>query len=143
MSLQGLHDLLQRILLSLMQPVPPISRRTTTEVWTLKTDASDLGRWASLTFQGIERQAYSMSWDSPQKMWHITHREALATDLAVQNLAKHIPPGARLILKSDSTPAVWAWKRAQPTNESTTQLPGVSRHSTVGVCAPQWSTSRG
>jgi hypothetical protein len=46
-------------------------------------------------------------------LWHIRHREALATDLAVRHLASYIPPGVRLILRTDSTPAAWAWRRGK------------------------------
>ena len=52
-----------------------------------------------------------MAWTDEHREWHSTHREALATHLAIQHLGQKIPPGVRLILKTDSTPVCWAWRQ--------------------------------
>ena len=110
-SIPGLQQLLSRCLLSLLHPTPLIFRPKTKMTFILTTDASDDGWGASLTFQGAETHACSMAWEPAVRAWHSTHKEALATNLAIHHLLDKIPTGCRLVLRTDCTPVCWAWKK--------------------------------
>ena len=106
-----LQDLLKEASHCLQSPIPRVFRATTNLRYQLNTDASDLGWGATLKTQGKEVKAAGLPWTNNQKGLHSTHKEALATALAVKFLAPYIPEGSHLELNTDSSSTMWLWNK--------------------------------
>jgi hypothetical protein len=77
----------------------------------LQTDASDLGWGACLLQNGKEIANCAQEWDETQRDLHITHREGLASALAVQHLTDHIPANCTLHIQADASSTVTTWNK--------------------------------
>jgi hypothetical protein len=97
----------------LQQPTAQVLRPANDHAYTLYTDASPWGWGASLQHAQLRREIATTAqhWTSRQKTKHITHLEALASAQALQTLLHHIPKGAALTIRTDSTPVAWAWTK--------------------------------
>jgi hypothetical protein len=102
-------------------PIPKPFRPSNDTEAVLQTDASDIGWGASLIVKGKEVGTCAQKWTDAEKMLDITHREALASALAVEHLMEHIPPGCRLKLETDAVSTAFAWKKGS-------KLPAMNGH---------------
>ena len=106
-----LKEALQRCLHALENPIPKVFRATNALHYTLCTDASDVGWGAQLSLGGKEIHTCAQTWSADEQSMHITHREALASALAVQHLRQNMKPGSTLTLKTDASSTAWAWRK--------------------------------
>ena len=106
-----LHHLLRLCLQALHHPVPQVLRPSNDLVYTLHTDASNLGWGAQLCLQGKEIHTCAQPWTPQEGLLHITHLEALASCHAVEQFLPHIQAGSTLQLKTDAVSTAWAWKK--------------------------------
>ena len=107
----NLTNLLQECLREQQTPTPRVFRGLHPQKWTLQTDASDRGWGAALLHNGREHQTCAQTWTAEQQKKHITHREALASALAVHHMIDKIPRGTKLTLQTDASSTAWAWKK--------------------------------
>ena len=110
-KIPNLQVILKECLAGLQQPIHRTFRSQDNQVWTLQTDASDRGWGASLTLKGQERGTCAQVWGPHHQALHITHREALASALAVENMIHLIPAGTKVTLQTDATSTAWGWKK--------------------------------
>ena len=61
--------------------------------------------------RGREIASCAQHWTRRERRLHITHREAMASALAVRNVLPYIPPRAHLTIQSDATSTVIAWQK--------------------------------
>ena len=87
------QELLTESLNFLNQTMPRIFRATYKLRYLIYTDASDLGCGASLKTEGKEIKSAGLMWTAKQKVLHSTHKEALATSLAIKFLNPYVPKG--------------------------------------------------
>ena len=78
-----------------------------TRIWTLETDASDVGLGAILsTKRGTVVEFASRALSMAEKIYTITEKECLAIVWAVCKL-RHFLQGAPFILETDNKPLLW------------------------------------
>ena len=106
-----LHPLLRMCKQALHHPVPQVLRPTNDLVYTLHTDASNLGWGAPLCLHKQELQTCAQPWTLQEKNLHITHLEALASAEAVKQLLQHIHSCSTLQINTDAVCVAWAWKK--------------------------------
>ena len=80
-----LQTLLKEALKAVETPTPRILRARSAIEYVITSDASKLGWGAHLQQRGVERQTCAQTWTPKQASLQITHQEALASALAVQN----------------------------------------------------------
>ena len=106
-----LQELLQQCLTHTLHPVPRVLRPTKNDVFILTTDASNLGWGAQLVLNHKEVQTCAQKWEAAEATMHITHREALASAKALEQILPHLPPGIHLNIQTDATSTAWAWNK--------------------------------
>ena len=50
-------------------------------------------------------------WTAKQRLLHSTHKEALATSLAIKFLIPYVPEGCTLEIHTDSLSTMWLWNK--------------------------------
>ena len=105
------QELLDESLRCLQQTTPKVFRATSNLRYLLSTDASDLGWGASLSLEGKEIKSAGLMWTRNQQHLHSTHKEALATSLAMKFLLPFVPEGCTLELQTDSLSTMWLWNK--------------------------------
>jgi hypothetical protein len=107
--LPHLNPILQQCTQALLHPTPLQFRPNSPLEVQLQTDASDRGWGACLIQNGKEIANCAQEWDEYQRELHITHREGLASALAVHHLKDHIPQNSTLNIQADvsSTNSTW------------------------------------
>ena len=112
---KALRELLQRCWTAMQEPMPRVYSPTSDADYRLRTDASDIGWGAQLCAlkNGVwsEIATCSQHWTRDQQRLHITHREALASALAVDLVLDRISPGSRLEVQSDAMSTAIAWNK--------------------------------
>lgn len=110
-----LNPLLQTILRALRDPVPKVLPSANGPVLRLRTDASNVAWGAQLSVQEGRRfkevATCSQRWSTTQAKKHITHREALASCLAVDNMISMMVPGANLTIQADAVSTALSWTK--------------------------------
>ena len=106
-----LQELLTESLNCLNQTIPRIFRATSHLRYLIYTDASDLGWGASLKTEGKEIKSAGLMWTAKQRLLHSTHKEALATSLAIKFLIPYVPEGCTLEIHTDSLSTMWLWNK--------------------------------
>lgn len=100
-SLQALQELTPRVL----RPPP------NAEQLVIQSDACETGWGARLLRANREVSSIAQTWDPQEAQAHITHLEARASALGVQWFIPKIAPGAHVTVHTDSTSAVWCWRK--------------------------------
>ena len=106
-----LQLLLYQVKTSLMSPLPRPFRPSNSEIYTITSDASDVGWGAVLHHRQKEIASTALSWTKPQAVRPIAHREAFASAKAVQNLLNLIPAGAILNIRTDAISTAYCWMK--------------------------------
>jgi hypothetical protein len=78
---------------ALKNPINRIFRGGNGREMTLQTDASEKAWGATLREHNKEQAASAGTWTENQKKLHITHRECLATTMALQNMTSYLGGG--------------------------------------------------
>ena len=118
-----LPELLLQSLTALQHPTSIQLRPNSHLTLILQTDASDQGWGASLIRDGKEIANCAQHWTPDQRALHITHREGLASALAVHNLQDHIPQNCSLSIQADATSTVSTWNKGS-------KIIGMNKHIT-------------
>ena len=106
-----LQQVLQQALEALEHPTPKVFRSNNPAKLLLQTDASEKAWGATLLLGKKELATSADVWTANQQKLHITHRECLATALALRDLEHMIPQGTHLHLQTDSMATALAWKK--------------------------------
>ena len=104
-----LQRTLQTALQALQQPVPRVFR-SSQQPLTMQTDASEKAWGATLIKDKHELATSADVWTTRQSALHITHRECLATSLALSHMERLLPPNSHLHVQTDSMATALAWK---------------------------------
>ena len=104
-----LQRTLQTALQALQQPVPRVFR-SSQQPLTMQTDASEKAWGATLIKDKHELATSADVWTTRQSALHITHRECLATALALSHMERLLPPNSHLHVQTDSMATALAWK---------------------------------
>ena len=88
----NLQSLLKEASTTVSSSHPRVLRPSSSQEYILQTDASDFGWEASLWNNGKEIKCAGLTWTPNQSQLHSTHKEALATSLALKFLGPLIPP---------------------------------------------------
>ena len=115
----GLNELLKTCVKALDNPVPVPFRPANSTHYVLRTDASNTGWGAQLVLGGKEQLTCAQTWTPDQARKHITHKEALASALAVQHMLSHFRQGALITLQTDATSTAFAWNKGS-------KVPGIN-----------------
>jgi hypothetical protein len=107
----NLQQLLTTCKQSLNNPTPRVFRPTNDTLMTLQTDASDKAWGATLLLGGKEIAASAQRWTASQSIKHISHKETMATSLAIHHMWKMLTPGCQLKIQTDAAATHWAWKK--------------------------------
>ena len=124
----SLKNALGQCLQAVRDPVPRLFRPGNGVKATIQSDASDQGWGACLLLDGREVQTCAQTWTMQEAMLHITHKEALASALAVATMLRHIPHSCHLQIEVDAVSTAYCWKKGS-------KLPGMNNHIAPQVVA--------
>ena len=117
----SLRNALSQCREAVARPVPRPFRPGSEVKAIIRSDASDQGWGACLLINNKEVQTCAQPWSEQEHMLHITHREALASALAVQTMLQDIPKGCHLLLEVDAVSTAYCWRKGS-------KLPGMNKH---------------
>ena len=97
--------------LALQEPTHKVLRAKNDKTFSVQSDACESAWGARLMEKGQEIYACARKWTEREALEHITHLEAKASALAVQEFLDKIPRGSSLLVQSDAISTVWCWRK--------------------------------
>ena len=124
----SLKSALALCLQAVRDPVPRPFRPGSDVKAIIQSDASDEGWGACLLVNGREIETCAQTWSDKERLLHITHKEALASALAVATMLRQVPHKCHLQLEVDAISTAYCWRKGS-------KLPGMNQHIAPQVVA--------